>query len=286
MPDDHAAFNGAAAPLLIPDLYRVDRRVMALGDTVTLDIAPLQGGPAPAFGHGQFNMIGALGAGEVPISIAGSPPKGDGFRHTIRLVGGGTRALGGLRKGDCVTFRGPFGKPWPLDGQEGRDIIVVTGGLGLAPLRSLILAVLERRLDFGRFMLFHGARAPRELLYLDELQAWRGRFDADVRVTVDRAGPDWLGPVGVVTKLIQRAQLDPGHTSAFVCGPEIMMRFAASALTDKGVDAGNIFVSLERNMKCAVGFCGHCQLGPRFVCKDGPVFTWTDAQPLLKAREL
>ncbi|MGB0684546.1 MAG: FAD/NAD(P)-binding protein [Magnetovibrionaceae bacterium] len=271
---------------LLPRVYRVIRRRRDLADTFTIDIAPVDGGPIPAFDHGQFNMLGGFGAGEVPISIAGDVAERGFFRHTIRSVGAGTGALEALRKGDHLSLRGPYGRPWPLSDLKGLDVVVVSGGLGLAPLRSSILGLIAARKSYGRVILLHGARSPADLIYERELHEWRGRFDLSVEVTVDRAGSDWSGQVGVVPKLIRRADFDGPQAAALICGPEIMMRYSAEALIEDGVSPEAIWVSLERHMRCAVGFCGRCQLGAQFVCRDGPVFRWDDIEPLLKIREL
>jgi len=242
-----------------------------LRDTWTLELDP--GGPeetAP-FRPGQFNMIYAFGVGEVAISISGDPARPDSLVHTVRSVGAVTRAITSVKKGGVLGLRGPFGSAWPMAEAEGRDVVVIAGGLGLAPLRPVMYAVRAARERYGRVVLLVGARTPADLLFGRGLERWRGRFDVEVRVTVDAATPDWKGEVGLVTALIARAGFDPAGTTAFVCGPEVMMRFVAADLVHRGVPAAAIHLSLERNMKCAVGVCGRCQLGPAFVCKDGPV---------------
>jgi NAD(P)H-flavin reductase len=177
-----------------------------------------------------------------------------------------------LKPRDTIGIRGPFGSAWPVEEAVGRDCVIVTGGIGLAPLRPVLYHVIAHREKFRRIVLLYGARSPEEILFRHELEGWRSKFDLDVRVTVDRAGSDWRGTVGVVPMLIRRAEFDPGKTTAMVCGPEVMMRFTVRELESRGIEQGNIYVSMERNMKCALGFCGHCQYGPAFVCKDGPVF--------------
>lgn len=241
-----------------------------LPDTFTLTLdAP----PGFSFDPGQFTMLYAFGVGEVPISVSGDPDDGSVVVQTIRRVGAVTEALGSLSAGDQVGLRGPFGTGWPLHEAEGGDVVMVAGGIGLAPLRPALYRILANRDRFGRVALLYGARSPDELLYVDEIQAWRSRLDADVRVTVDSGGPGWFGSVGVVTELVTSAPFDPERTVALVCGPEIMMRFARQTLEEQGVNPGRTFVSMERNMKCGIGLCGHCQFGPIFVCKDGPVFS-------------
>jgi NAD(P)H-flavin reductase len=257
-----------------------------LHDTWTLELDPADGSPVAPFSAGQFNMLYLFGIGEIPISVSGHPLRSGPLVHTIRAVGPVSRALCSLRRGGAVGVRGPFGSAWPLADSEGRDVILVAGGIGLAPIRPAVYHLLSRRKRYGRIILLAGARSPQGLLYARELERWRGRFDMVVLVTVDSASGDWHGDVGVVTTLIPRAPLDPARAVALVCGPEVMMRFATSALLGSGVAAENIYLSMERNMKCAVGVCGHCQFGPTFVCKDGPVFRYTHIEPFLRIREL
>ncbi len=249
--------------------------------TLTLDT----GGPF-AFAPGQFNMLYVPGVGEVPISISGDPTSPGPLVHTLRAVGAVTRALCSLKPGDLVGVRGPFGTPWPVDQAEGLDVVIVAGGIGLAPLRPALYYLLRQREWYGKIVLLYGARSPRDLLYRRELERWRGRFDLVVEVTVDHADPSWRGHVGVVTRLIPEVSFDPWNTLALVCGPEIMMRFTAQALLDRKVPPENLYLSLERNMQCGVGLCGHCQLGPFFVCKDGPVFAYPRVAPFLGKREV
>jgi NAD(P)H-flavin reductase len=254
-------------------------------DTVTLELAPPDGQQL-AFEPGQFNMLYLFGLGESAISISGNPDRTDRVVHTVRAVGTVTRPLLKLARGASIGVRGPYGRPWPLTRAHGRDVVLIAGGIGLAPLRPVIYRILADRSAFGRVTLLFGARSPADLLYRTELERWRGRLDSDVRVTVDHAGEDWTGDVGVVTALLSRAAFDPARTTAMLCGPEIMMRSGVRELLARGVPAGDVFVSMERNMKCAVGFCGHCQLGPSFVCRDGPVFDYATLAPWFEGREL
>jgi NAD(P)H-flavin reductase len=249
--------------------------------TLTLDVSPWGGF---AFEPGQFNMLYAFGVGEVAISVSGDPARTGELVHTIRALGPTTRKLAGLLRGEPIGVRGPYGTPWPVDAAAGKDVIVMAGGLGLAPLRPVIHRLLARRAAFGRVSLLVGARSPEELVFASELELWRQGLD--VHVTVDRAGPEWTGNVGVVTTLVAKARFDPGNVAAFLCGPEVMMRFSARALEQRGVGADRVHVSLERNMKCAVGFCGHCQLGPAFICRDGPVLRQDRVAAALATREL
>lgn len=271
--------------LMLPRPFRVTRRRRDTADTVTLSLAPVDGDPL-RFEPGQFTMLGAFGVGEVPVSISGDPDRPDLLRHTIRDVGGVTRSLAAARTGEVLTVRGPFGTAWDaLDGAGG-DVVIVAGGIGLAPLRPAVLQVLARRERFGRVHLLYGGRSEPELLYRRELETWRGRFDVDVQVTVDHGTPGWRGHVGLVTTLLQRARYDPATTLALVCGPEVMIRHVAAGLTDRGVPAGRIRVSLERNMRCGVGLCGHCQLRELFVCVDGPVLGYHRVAGLMSLREV
>ncbi len=269
---------------MLPVLRQVLRRRRETQDTVTLTVDP--GDEGFAFAPGQFNMLAVPGVGEVPISISGNPEDPRRLVHTVRAVGPVTRALARLRPGETLGVRGPFGTPWPVAEQTGRDLLIVAGGLGLAPLRPALYQILARRREFGAVEVIYGSRSPQDLLYRGELSRWRGRFDLRVRVTVDAAGPDWRGPVGVVTTLIPQARFDPPYTSALVCGPGVMMRFTVAELLARGVPGERIFVSLERNMQCGLGLCGHCQLGPVFVCKDGPVFSYARVKKWLQLREI
>ena len=231
-------------------------------------------------------MLYLFGTGEVPISISGDPEQPQHLVHTIRAVGSITEGLKRCKAGDAIGVRGPFGKAWPVTEAVGQDILIVTGGIGLAPLRPAIYYLLAHRQRYGNIIILYGARTPADILYRKELEKWRSRFDLSVEVIVDHADNLWAGRVGVVTKLITNADFDPYETTAFICGPEIMMHFTIQALQDRGIQDDTIFVSMERNMKCAVGFCGHCQLGSQFVCKDGPVFRYRDIRQAMQIREL
>lgn len=268
-----------------PVPYRVAEVHDDNADTFTLVLAPPRGYVTTPFRPGQFTMLYVFGVGEVPISISGDPDTPDLLVHTTRQVGAVTRAMRHLRPNDAIGVRGPFGTHWPVDEAEGRDLVLIAGGIGLPPLRPALYHVLARRERYGRVMLLYGARTPEELLFRDELADWRARFDLEVHVTVDRATGDWRGNVGVVTPLVQRAPIDPRRTVAMICGPEIMIRFACQELARRGVSPGDTFVSLERNMKCAVGLCGHCQLGPYLVCRDGPVFGFDRVEHWLSVGE-
>lgn len=252
-------------------------------DTVTIALEPVDGAPL-TFRPGQFDMLYAFGVGEIPISFSGA--RNGSVLHTVRAVGAVSRAICATQPGGMLGVRGPFGAGWGIEDVAGADIVIVGGGIGLAPLRPVVHAIIAERERYGRVSVLVGARSPDLLLFGDELREWRARFDLEVEVTVDVAGADWRGDVGLVTALLDRAPFDASSTVAMVCGPEIMMRFVANGLLDRGVPASNVRISMERNMKCAIGHCGHCQLGPAFVCKDGPVFTWDRMAPLLAVREV
>jgi NAD(P)H-flavin reductase len=271
---------------MVPRLYRVRHTRRELADTATLELEPDDGDAIPSFAPGQFNMLYAFGVGEIAISISGDPAQPAPLVHTVRAVGAVSGALHALRPGAMIGVRGPFGTPWPIAAAAGRDVVIVAGGLGAAPLRPVIYSILSRRERYGTVSVLYGARTPRDILYPRLLQRWRAQFDLDVQVTVDGATSAWRGSVGVVPRLIPRATFDPQHVIAMVCGPEVMMRFSAAALLKSGVAAEDIYISMERNMKCALGLCGHCQYGPSFVCKDGPVYNYAHVQSLLLSREV
>jgi NAD(P)H-flavin reductase len=268
---------------MTPRVARVRRRWRDGPQVWTLEIENSGG---TAFAPGQFNMLTVFGVGEVPISLSGDPAEPGRLIHTIRAVGPVSTALARLGAGDQLGLRGPFGTPWPMEQVAGRDVVVVAGGLGLAPLRPALYRLLAARERYGRIVLLYGTRSPMDILFRNQIETWRRRLDIDIEVTVDHASQDWRGHVGVITTLIPRATFDPMHTAALVCGPEVMMRFAVAALRDTGIGDDMIYLSMERNMKCAVGFCGHCQFGPVFVCRDGPVFRHDRVRALLGLKEV
>ena len=269
-----------------PVPYRVHWREAETADTVTLTLVPDRGGRPPAFRPGQFNMLYKPGVGEVAISISGSEGDGQRIVHTIRSAGKVTRALSESRPGDVLGVRGPYGAGWPLEQARGHDVVMIAGGLGLPPLRPALLEILSHRDRYGRVEVIYGARTPKDLVYYEQVQTWRERHDLRFQTTVDSAGRDWYGDVGVATTRLPDARFEPKEAVAFVCGPEIMMKLTAQALEERGVPPGSIYLSMERNMKCAIGFCGHCQFGPVFVCRDGPVFGYDRLKPLLSIREV
>ena len=264
--------EGILADPMVPEPFRIDRVKQETEDTFTLGLVPDEANTKFAYLPGQFNMLCVFGVGEVPISISGDPSETSRLEHTTRRVGTVTTAMGQLRAGDMIGVRGPFGTHWPVTEEVGRDVLIVAGGIGLAPLRPVLYHLMAQREKYRKIVLLYGARSPEEILYKRELERWRGKFDLEVQVTVDRGSSGWRGNVGVVTPLVARAPFTPSNTIALLCGPEIMMRFAVNELQKRGVAAERTYLSLERNMKCALGFCGHCQYGSMFVCKDGPVF--------------
>jgi len=271
---------------MVPQPWCVRRLWWETDDTFTFELTPENGLTILRFLPGQFNMLYAFGVGEVPISVSGDPAKAERLTHTVRAVGPVTHAMGSLRRGTQLGVRGPFGTCWPVEQAAGKDILIIAGGIGLAPLRPVVYHVLSKRQRFGRVCLLYGARTPGDILYARELSKLGKDVNLQTLVTVDRAGRDWAGYVGVVTMLIAQAQFDPAYALAMVCGPEVMMRFTIQELQKRGMRTDAIYISLERNMKCAVGFCGHCQFGPTFICKDGPVFGYNTIQHLLTIREI
>lgn len=272
---------------MIPLPYRVVSRRQDTSDTATVVLEPVAQA-LPAWSPGQFTMVYAFGVGEIPISVSGGTPAAAAgasapqIHHTVRSVGAVSAAIVGAPIGTVLGLRGPFGQGWPA-APEGQSVVVMAGGIGLAPLRPVITSALERKA--GRLTVLIGARTPGDLLYTFEYDEWRAA-GATVLVTVDRGSPDWTGPVGLVTTLLDQVELDPAAIG-YVCGPDIMMRLGARALSDRGdLSPGRIYLSLERNMKCGVGLCGHCQLGPVLICRDGPVTTFDHAEPLLLTKEL
>lgn len=271
---------------MLPEPHRIKRVYRETHDTFTLETQPVNGGKPFEFTPGQFNMLYVFGVGEAPISISGDPGKPEVLLHTIRAVGTVTRHLQKMKRGDVIGIRGPFGSHWPVQEFGGSDVVIVAGGIGLAPLRPAIYQVLARREKYGDVFILYGARTPADMLFRKELEQWRGRFDVQVDATVDTASLGWRGNVGVVTQIVQKAGFDPLHTVAMMCGPEVMMRFTIMELQNEGLQDQNIYLTMERNMRCAVGFCGHCQFGAEFVCKDGPVFSYRRIRNIFGKREI
>ena len=271
---------------MAPVPYRVRSRVTENRDSATLCLEPVRE-PLPAPQPGEFMMMYAFGIGEVAISVSGDPTVTDGtITHTIRSVGAVSRALHDAEPGTVIGMRGPFGTSWGLADAAGRDLVIVAGGVGLAPLRPVVLGALADRDRYDRVTLIAGARSRDDFLFGDELHDWARGGSIEVHMTVDVPVQGWPGEVGFVTEPLRRLPLRPDHTTAFLCGPEPMMRNGARELLRKGVAANDIRVSLERNMQCGIGWCGHCQLGPLLLCRDGPVVGYAVAEPLLRVKEL
>ena len=285
MPAVGVSSNPPVTPM---DLYpaEIRRTLWETEDTFTMLLDVDRRVERYTFKAGQFNMVYVFGVGEAAISISSDPGKPSLIAHTIHRVGTVTSALSQMRKGDIVGIRGPFGTSWPIDEALGKDVCIVAGGIGLAPLRPVMYELLHRRSKFGRVILLYGARSPIDLLYRVELEQWGKQNNVEVIVTVDRGDSSWKGYIGVVTHLFSYLKLDTRETLAYVCGPEVMMKYTLDELERRGISPEQIFVSLERNMKCAIGFCGHCQIGPVFVCKDGPVFRLPVVRALLDRKEM
>jgi len=269
---------------MLPVPFNITKVTEETHDCFTVELEPPCG--RFEFAPGQFNMLYAFGVGEVPISISGDPDDPGRLVHTIRAVGTVTRKLETLTTGDVIGVRGPFGTPWPVDVAHGSDLMIIAGGIGLAPLRPVVYHALAHRDRYQRVLLMVGTRTPRDILYDEQLIAWRGRFDLDVEVTVDRGDDTWRGKTGVVTRILERADFDPANTIAMLCGPEIMMRFAARELQNQDTPTDHIYVTLDRNMQCAIAQCGHCQFGPELICRDGAVYRYDRIAHLFGIREV
>ncbi len=252
-----------------PEAYGISTFFLSPQDETRI-VAPFQ--------PGQFNMIHLPAFGEVAISISSDPAKPQLMGHTIRYAGGVTRALGRLKVGDTVGLRGPYGHGWPVEESRGKDLLIVTGGIGMAPLRPVILHAIRNRDAYGRVVVLYGGRTPQDLLYPDEFDSWRDG-GVELYVSVDRADETWTGQVGVIPMAFYKIRLEHRNTVVFTCGPEIMMRFVIFEALARRIPKDAIYVSMERNMKCAVGVCGHCQLGPTFICKHGPVLKYASIEP-------
>ena len=269
---------------MTPEIYRVAGMEHETPDVFNLTLTRPEGDNVADFSPGQYNMLYHFGFGEVPISISGNPLDKQKYVHTIRAIGSVTRGMQKLKPGDEVGLRGPFGQAWPLS-KGPCDVLIVAGGIGIAPLRSALLHLMANQRNYAKITLLYGAQTPENLLYQNEMRAW-SRQGIHIETTVDHANAHWRGNVGVVTGLIRRQKLNPQNTQVMVCGPEIMMKYSVHELLRQGVDEGNIHLSLERNMQCSIGFCGHCQLGPYFLCKDGPIFSYAQLKFWLAIKEL
>jgi NAD(P)H-flavin reductase len=277
--------TAGSAGAMVPRKFVVTSTRRDTHDSFTLELEALDGVPL-GFAPGQFTMLLAFGVGEVPISISGDPGRPEVLQHTIRDVGSVSHALATAPPGAVLGVRGPFGTGWEAERGRGGDVVIVAGGIGLAPLRPAILQVAAAREDFDRVLLLYGARNPEEILYGEEQRAWAEQHGIAVEVTVDSAGHAWRGRVGLVTQLIGRAAFDPDRTLGLLCGPEVMMRHSARALVDRGVAPERLRLSMERNMKCGIGLCGHCQLREVFCCVDGPVLGYDRLASVMTVAEL
>ncbi|KAA3655847.1 MAG: Ni/Fe hydrogenase subunit gamma [Calditrichaeota bacterium] len=259
---------------MLPESFSVKRIKNETDDTFTVELQPSKKVLDLSFEAGQFNMLYIFGVGEIPISISGDPCSTDSLVHTTRVVGTVTKAMRKLHVGDLIGVRGPFGNPWPVEEAKGKDVVLIAGGIGLAPIRPVINYIISNRNKFENVVVLYGTRTPKDILYAKEIKFWEKKHRIQTFVTVDRAIGEWEGNVGVVTKLVARTPFDPKNAIAMACGPEVMMRFTVRELQKRGIANSSIYVSTERNMKCGIGHCGHCQFGAEFVCKDGPVFRY------------
>lgn len=232
------------------------------------------------FQPGQFNMLYCYGVGEVPISIVSDPDDNTLYNHTIRTVGRVTRSLAQLKAGDRIGVRGPYGQGWPIEKALGKDIVIVTGGLGCAPVVALINYITERRTQFGKLIILQGVKHSDDFIFKKRYERWKKEFQAEIYIAADRAGGSWPWYTGRVTDMIHDLTLNAENTIAMLCGPEIMMSVAAKELLNKNMDEQAIYLSMERNMECALGHCGHCQYGGLFICKNGPVLAYSRIKPL------
>jgi len=265
-----------------PTLYRVERYTRESHDTFTLGLRPSSsadlkeiepGGKQYTFAPGQFNMLYVFGMGEVPICISASPVKGGLLSHTARAVGSVTKAMQALSVGDMIGVRGPFGSHWPIDESAGKDFVIVAGGMGLAPLRPAIQALIDKHFDFAKHIILYGTRSADDIIYKEDLEHWKTQKGVELHI-------------GGVRKILGQISFDPANTVALICGPDNLMHFSVSELKRHNMNGDDIYVSMERNMKCAIGFCGHCQFGQHFICKDGPVFRYSRVSSLYGKREI
>ena len=281
-PFSQAIVQDSANPYLIQPATIVEKIREAEGiDTYRLRFVDEQVRRSYRFAPGQFNMVYLFGVGEVAISIVSDPDEPESLDHTIRAVGRVTKAIAQLHPGDELGIRGPFGRGWPLEAIRGKDIVIVTGGLGCAPVVGAIEYIFRRRNQYGAVKILHGVKSPHDLLFRERFDAWQRQPDTQVLLTSNQPDKTWHYHVGVVTELFEQVAVDPARTVVLMCGPEIMMRLGAPILIERGVSATAIYVSLERHMECGIGLCGHCQMGPYFLCKDGPVMSYDQAAPWL-----
>ena len=270
---------------MLPRRFRVLTTRHDNHDTLTVQLEPCEG-QALGFAAGQFTMLQVFGVGEVPISISGDPRGAGPLQHTIRDVGSVSHALAAAAPGQLLGVRGPYGTGWDVADGKGGDVVLVAGGIGLAPLRPALLEICAEREDYARVSLLYGARTPSDVLFGEDLRSWAEDHRITVEVIVDRGEAGWTGRIGLVTQLIGKVAFGADRRLALVCGPEVMMRHSAVALVARGVDSSRIRLSMERNMKCGIGLCGHCQLRELFLCQDGPVLPFDRLEPLITRAEL
>lgn len=271
--------------ILEPNFFRIENKIQETKDTFTVELISLNDDEI-AFLPGQFNMLYAFGVGEVPVSISGNLKSKKGYVHTIKTVGNVTKALSRLEVGEKIGVRGPFGSSWPIDACIGRDVLVVAGGIGLAPMRPLIYELIQKRSQFARVNIIYGARDPNNILFENELMEWKNHFEDNVFTTVDFAGEGWNGSVGAVTNVIPCIHNKFNNCIALLCGPEIMFRFVIRELLQRDVELNNIYLAMERNMKCAIGHCGRCQYVSNFTCKDGSILPYSKINNFFTIKEI
>lgn len=271
---------------MIPELFRIQEYRRERGSAFSITLSAVNSFEEFSFQPGQFNMLYVFGHGEVPISITGNPEEKQNIAHTVKIVGSVTYAMSALQRGDMLGVRGPFGSAWPLRAAKGKDVLLAAGGLGLAPFKPLLYHILMNRQEYGKVVLYYGAKTPQDILYSEELKQWSDLHQVEITLTVDTPDQEWQGNIGVVPRLIEQCEINPEQTISMICGPEMMIRFCINALLNKGMKASEIYLSMERNMKCAAGFCGRCQFGPYFLCREGPVFSYHQVKHIFNIREV
>lgn len=273
----------------VPRIAVVDQRTQEAPTifTLRLQYEDSQAQEAFEFAPGQFNMVTLFGIGEIPISIVNDPVDSHFFDHTVRVVGRVSEGMSKLKPGDRVGIRGPFGRGWPLSSIKGKDVVLITGGLGCAPLVSVIRYLIRRRDEYGHIAILQGVKHANDLIWREQYQEWSRLRDVKVMLAadvVDKTDKSWVGQQGMVTELIGQLTLRPQRSVALLCGPELMMMAAIATLREEGIIDGNIWLSTERNMQCGIGQCGHCQIGPKYVCADGPVFCYSEVADFFGAK--
>ena len=269
-----------------PHVAVIDQRIQEAPSIFTLRLQYEDTGVQEAFefAPGQFNMVTLFGVGEIPISIVNDPLDSHFFDHTIRVVGRVSEGMSKLQPGDRLGIRGPFGRGWPMDRIKGKDVLLITGGLGCAPLVSVIRYLLRRRDDYGHVHILQGVKHSNDLIWREQYDEWAKIRDVNIMLAADVAEKGWTGQQGMVTELIDQISLRPQRTVVLLCGPELMMLAAVASLRELEIQDSNIWFSMERNMQCGIGQCGHCQIGPQYVCQDGPVFCYSEMADFFGAK--